>query len=289
MSLLLLLLLLRHHLLLHLLTLLILLLLMPQARQIRKPRMLQTLLGTRAHLRPQLQHPAQQIQAHRIDLRQDQVQILGVVHVETVLIFRVGGDPRPGALRGRAHQPEDLLELVFVRRAGEERAACVHLGHDAAGGPDVDGGVVGAGAEKDVRRAVPEGDDLVGEGVDGDAKGAGEAEVSEFELALGVDEEVLGFEVAVQDAVVVAECDALQELVHKGFAGDVVESAAGAARVHVLFEVFVHVFEDEHELVFSVNHVVQRDDVFVFELFHERDFRGWRCWGCLLRCRGGFL
>lgn len=192
--------------------------------------------------------------------------------MEIGFVFGELADAGPGAFGGGAHDAEDLLELVFVGGSREEGAAGVHFGHDAAGGPDVDAGVVGAGAEEDVRGAVPEGDDLVGEGVDGDAKGAREAEVRELELAFVVDEEILGFEIAVEDAVVVAEGDALQELVHEGFDGDVVELAAGAAAVHVFFEVLIHVFEDEHEFVFGVDDVVQGDDVFVFELFHQGDF-----------------
>jgi hypothetical protein len=39
-------------------------------------------------------------------------------------------------------------------------------------------------------------------------EGAGEAEVGDFEVAGGVDEEVLGLEVAVEDAVGVAVADA---------------------------------------------------------------------------------
>ena len=192
--------------------------------------------------------------------------------MEIGLVFWKLADADPGALGGRAHYAEDFLELVFVRGAGEEGPAGVHLCHDAASGPDVDAGVVGAGAEEDVRRAVPEGDDLVREGIYGDAERAGEAEVGEFQLTFVVDEEVLGFEVAVQDAVVVAEGDALEELVHEGFDGDVVELAARVAAVHVFFKVFVHVFEDEHEFVLGVDDIVERDDVFVLELFHEGYF-----------------
>ncbi len=167
------------------------------------------------HLRSQLQHPTDQIQADLIDLRQEHAQVLRGVDVEVGLVFGKLADAGPGAFRRRAHDAEDLLELVLVRGAGEEGAARVHFGHDAAGGPDVDAGVVGARAEEDVRGAVPEGDDFVGEGVDGDAEGAGEAEVGEFELAFVIDEEVLRLQVSVEDAVVVAEGDALEELVHE--------------------------------------------------------------------------
>ena len=188
------------------------------------------------------------------------------------LILGESGDAGPGALAGRAHQPEDFLELVFVCGAGEEGAAGVHFRHDAAGGPDVDAGVVGAGTEQDVRGAVPEGDDFVGESIDWDAERSRETEVGEFELALVVDEEVLGFEVAVQDPVFVAEGDSLEELVHEGFDGDIIELTALAAGIHEFLKVFVHVFEDEHEFVFGVDDVVEGDDVFVLEFFHEGDF-----------------
>lgn len=59
-----------------------------------------------------------------------------------------------------------------------------------------------------------------------------------------------------EDAVVVAEGDALQELVHEGLDGDEVELTTRAARVHKLLEVLVHVFEDEHQLVLRVNDIV---------------------------------
>ena len=82
--------------------------------------------------------------------------------------------------------------MVFVCRAGKQGTSGVHFGHDAAGGPDVNAGVVGAGAEEDVWGAVPEGDYFVGEGVDWDAECSGKTEVCELELAFVVDEEILG-------------------------------------------------------------------------------------------------
>ena len=139
--------------------------------------MSQRLLGRDTHLRPQLQHATQQVEPERVDLGENQAQVLCGVDVGIGLVFGELGDARPGTLRGRSHQAEDFLELVFVGCAGEEGSAGVHFGHDAASGPDVDAGIVGAAAEEDVGSAVPEGDDLVGEGVDWDAEGAGEPEV----------------------------------------------------------------------------------------------------------------
>ena len=53
-----------------------------------------------------------------------------------------------------------------------------------------------------------------------------------------------------------AKGNALEELVHEGFNGDVIQLTAGAAGVHVLLEVFVHVLEDEHELVLGMYDIV---------------------------------
>ena len=89
-----------------------------------------------------------------------------------------------------------------------------HFREDAAEAPDVDGGGVGLGAEEDLWCAVPERDDLVGVGADGEGEGAGEAEVGELDGAAVVDEQVLRLEVAVEDAVRVAVRDARQQLLH---------------------------------------------------------------------------
>lgn len=146
------------------------------------------LVGAGAHLRPKLQHAAQQVETHLVDLRENHAQVLRGIDMKVGLVFRELGDAWPGALRGGAHQPEDLLQLVLISRTGEQRAARVHFCHNTAGGPDVDAGVIGTAAEQDVWGAVPKGDHFVGEGVYGDAEGAGEAKIGQFQLALVVDQ-----------------------------------------------------------------------------------------------------
>ena len=84
-----------------------------------------------------------------------------------------------------------------------------------------------------------------------------------------------------QDAVLVAEGDAVEELVHERLDDLWFELPAIPVRVHELLEVLVHVLEDEHELVLGVNHVVEADNVLVLELLHKRDFAD-RSAGCAL-------
>ena len=102
-------------------------------------------------------------------------------------IFRKLGDTGPRTLRGRAHKSEDLLELVLIGGSREEGAASIHFSHYAACRPNVDARAVGARSKKNVRGAVPEGHDLIGERIHWNAKGAGETEVGKFELSLVVD------------------------------------------------------------------------------------------------------
>ena len=45
-----------------------------------------------------------------------------------------------------------------------------------------------------------------------------------------------------------------------------------AVGIHILLEIFIHILKHEHELVFGVDHIVQRDDILVLELLHKRDF-----------------
>jgi hypothetical protein len=55
--------------------------------------------------------------------------------------------------------------------------------------------------EQDLGRAIPECDDFVGVGAEGNAKGSCETEVADFQVSVAVDEEVLWFEIAVEDTV----------------------------------------------------------------------------------------
>lgn len=254
-----------------------------------EPRVFQCFVCADAQLGPQLQHALKQVDASRIDLWQDLPEILRRVEAEGGLVLGKLGNAGPRAFGRRPHDAEYPGELILVGRAGEQRPAGVHLSHDAARRPNVDARIVGPAAEENVRRAIPQGDDLVGKGVDGDTKSAGQSEVAELELPFTVDQKVLGLEITVEDAVLVAEVDAPQQLVHEGLGLIGLQGAPVAVCVHVLLKVAVEELEDEHELVLCVDHVVEGDDVFVLELFHQGDLADGRGWSALFRVEVYFL
>lgn len=116
---------------------------------------------------------------------------------------------------GSQCSPEDLEDLVNLRVAREERLSCAHLGKDATNGPHVNASRVLASTQENLGGSVPQSDDLVGVCAQRNTKGAGKTEIGELEVALLVNEEVLGLEIAVQDAVGVAVLDAIAKLEHE--------------------------------------------------------------------------
>lgn len=65
--------------------------------------------------------------------------------------------------------------------------------------PHVNTGGVELCPEQDVRRPVPECDDLGGETPDGDPEGSRQPKVRKFKLASLVDQQVLRFQIAVEN------------------------------------------------------------------------------------------
>jgi hypothetical protein len=75
----------------------------------------------------------------------------------------------------------------------------------------------------------------------------------------------------VEHAVLVAERNALEEVIHERASDVWAERATLAVGVHVLLQVLLAELEDEHELRLGVDDVVQADDVLVVELLHKRN------------------
>ena len=136
--------------------------------------------------------------------------------------WRVGGEPVgtvlgqfhnagkvPGGLRG-SQEPKDPVQLVVLGSPRHQWPAVGHLGKDAPDAPNVNGGRVFAGSQQYVGRPVPQRHDLVGVGPHGNPKGSGQTKVGQLELSLPIDEQVGGFQIAVQDPVVMAVGNARQ-------------------------------------------------------------------------------
>ena len=82
---------------------------------------------------------------------------------------------------GRPPDAENQVELLLDTLAHEQGPVGDHLRENAADGPDVAAGGVGLAAQEDVGGPVPEGDHLVGQGLDRNRAGPRQPEVANLD------------------------------------------------------------------------------------------------------------
>lgn len=97
---------------------------------------------------------------------------------------------------------------------------------------------------------------LVRESVYRNAESSRKTKVTQLQLSLPIDEQILRLEIPMEYPILVTERGALQELIHEASHSHRVESSTIAVSVHVFLEVSVAEFEDEDELCFGVNDIV---------------------------------
>ena len=173
---------------------------------------------------------------------------------------------------GRAEDGDGSLNLIQVVIARKQRSPAKKLREDAANGPDVEGVRVVRRVEDDFGRSVPSGDDVLGQRGRGLLVAASQTEVADFEVAVLVEQEVAGLEVAVDDVGGVDVEAAAEELVHKVLAVIVRQVLA---RVDDSVHVGLHEVGDDVDVLVAglgwrLLHVNEADDVFVVEEFCGR-------------------
>ena len=106
-------------------------------------------------------------------------------------------------------------------------------------------------------------------GLNGKAEGSGKTEVRKFDvLSLGVDEQILGFEVPMEDPVLVQVDERLQNLIQEQLRL-LLGQGLVSLLLHVLFKVELEVLEDQVKLVLAVDNLLQLDNVGVAEALEE--------------------
>ena len=168
-----------------------------------------------------------------------------------------GADARKGFFVGGSKVVQDLVQLVDIVAALEEGLAAEEFSQNATYRPDIDcaglacksgtraehgewgqacsvrtGFCVALEAQHDLGRSVPPSGNVFGHvscvllWVHGEAPG--QAKVADLELAVGVDEQVAGLEIAVEDVGRVDVLQTAQDLVDEGLEVCVGERLAGA-------------------------------------------------------------
>lgn len=120
----------------------------------------------------------------------------------------------------------------------------------------------------------------MGESSGGDGRSSGEAKICQFQLSFAVDEEILRFEIAMEDFSSVDERQAPQELEEEnlGVAGEETVRIV----LQILGEIHLQILKDKGERRLLVNDLVEGDDVGVSEAFEEGGLADGREWDALL-------
>jgi hypothetical protein len=152
---------------------------------------------------------------------------------------------------------EDFEDLVDLAVATEKRLLFSELGEDAADSPDIDSQTILLLPEQHLGGPVPEGLDLMREGLDGETEGPGKSKVSDLEGSGPVNEQILRFEVPMDDPAGVAVVYAVAKLVEEQL------HLVSSHGMFVLTQIFLHVvfdqLEDEVEFLLTrnVHHFLQ--------------------------------
>lgn len=170
--------------------------------------MLQRVLRSQSPLRIELQ----QSRRHRLPLadvvqpRPAQPQLTRRVELQLMrLIPRQSRDARPVVLRGRAERSEYLIQLIVrIAHSREYGHAGNHLDEYTPDAPHVQRRRILGASEQNVRRAVPQRDDLVRIRMARDRLRPRQPEIGQFQLARLAYQQVLRLDVPMQHATLVA-------------------------------------------------------------------------------------
>ena len=121
--------------------------------------------------------------------------------------------------------------------ARKQRTLKQQLGEQRAGTPDIHSGSVALLAQQELRRSIPQSNDLVRVLVL--AHGASQTEIGDLQLALAVDQQVRGLEIAVNDAILVHKMQSGEELLRETL--DLRDAEPAAIELHQAGDVVVHV------------------------------------------------
>jgi hypothetical protein len=141
----------------------------------------------------------------------------------------------------------------------------------------------------------------VGVCAQGNTESAGQTEISKLEIAVLVNQQVLGLQVAMQDAVGMAVAHALAQVHHELLHHHVVHdqrlssqpravwqrlapaTVADGQRLHVLLQIAVEELKHQVQLVaIGMHDVEQAHDVGVVHLLKQRDLADGRRWDALI-------
>lgn len=139
--------------------------------------------------------------------------------------------------------------LVNLTVTTEQRFFLSQLGKNTTNSPNVHSQTILLLAQQYFRSSVPKGFNLVGQGFDRQTESSCQSKVSNFECSCPINEQILRFEVAVNDSASMAVVDAIAELIKEEF--DLISGHSMLVLAKVFLHIVVHKLKDQVEFFFS--------------------------------------
>ncbi|KAH3660693.1 hypothetical protein OGATHE_005025 [Ogataea polymorpha] len=240
-------------------------------------------LGADSSSRIICQELFQKINTMRVQIRNDVGQVLFRPFREAGLEVAQVDDVWPDLLSWRSQNTENLKNLIDFRITCEKRLPVGHLGKDTTNRPHVDSCRVLFSSKKDLRASVPQCNNLVSVCTQWHPESSGKAKVGNLQITFFVDEQILGFQVPMQDSMRVAVVEPTNELKHKLLDHVASQSFTFRNRFHVFLEVHIKELENKINLVgVGVHNVIQSNNVVITKLLQKRDFTNGGRWHSLV-------
>lgn len=171
---------------------------------------------------------------------------------------------------GSAQDLKYLKQLVNLRRPVEQRSEITHLCNYTTGRPHVHSRGVVLSAQQDFWGSVPKRDHFMSVLVGGCAEYSGQSEIRKFQVSLRVDEQVLRFKIAMQDALGVAFRQSSQHLDGKRLEDPWIH-ALRPDGLNVHSEVLREKLKHQVQVVLLLVHCAQINNVIIAHLLENRN------------------
>lgn len=236
----------------------------------RKVRVFKRLLASNSFGGIEVQHLREQVDGLRVSLREELLERNSGPDGKraNVVLSPGGADPPQSVLRGSTEVVQDLVQLIDIVPAFEDRLACQKLCENAANTPHVDGRCVVCKTQHNFGSAVPPGGHVLGHEplplllVEATR----ETEVTDLKLAVGIHQEISWLKVAVKNVSRVDVLEATKGLVNERLEVGVGQRLSGSNdSVQIsLHEFFIKIdFVEVPTRIEDNIHVIEASDVLV--------------------------
>lgn len=204
----------------------------------------------------------QQVKRNWVEVRQADLRIHRAEFWERRLEVWELGHSRPGLVCWGSVELENLENLIDLRITLEKWLGLNEFREDTPDSPHINTQSILLLPKQNLRSSVPQSLDLVGQRPDRHGKSSCQTEISKFDnIVLWVNQQILGFQISVDNSSLMAMQNPLDQLVHECLYDHWRQTVL--VLIQVFFEIHLEIFKNDIEPLVSwdVDNIFQRHDI----------------------------